>query len=71
MTERIKYIPKHDKKGSSLDIRYGRPELFAAAMLRLSAATLANNQENSKPVKPRETKAHILKVLIVKFIRVK
>jgi hypothetical protein len=40
-------------------------------MLRLSAATLANNQENSKPVRPREMKAHILTVLIVNFFRVK
>jgi hypothetical protein len=71
MTKSIRYVPTHDKNSILLDIRYGRPELLAAAMLRLSAATLANNQEKSKPVKPREMKAHILTVLIVKIIRVK
>jgi hypothetical protein len=65
MTESIRNLPTSNHNSTLLEIRYGRPEIFAAVMLRLSEASLVDIQNNSRPIRPTTMNANIVMVIVV------
>jgi hypothetical protein len=64
MTEMVRSIQISGVDRALLDVRYGRPELLAAAMLRFSEASLFDNQNNTRPAKATATYPNIVTMIM-------